>query len=101
MDNLIKRARKIGLNPPGRWRLIQELADALEESKKALGVQVKQVIDDVVAEERESCAKVADEKDIYWNAVAYDKRQSGMSDIDASARAGSAMKIAADIRARE
>ena len=34
MDDLIKRARKISLDPPGKWGLIQELADALESKDK-------------------------------------------------------------------
>ena len=62
--------------------------------------RLEEAIDRAVEHEREECAKVAVERDNYWSTVAYDQRQAGKKDIDASARAGSAMVIASAIRAR-
>lgn len=53
------------------------------------------------ADEREACARVADEQDMYWNAVAYDRRQCGRDDNFACACASMANKIAVDIRERK
>lgn len=62
--------------------------------------RLQEAVDSAIEYEREECAKVAVERDNYWSTVAYDQRQAGKRDIDASARAGSAMMIAAAIRAR-
>lgn len=64
-------------------------------------------MDRINAEERErgriegieAAAKVADEADAYWNAVAYDRRQSGRDDNFACASASSATRISTAIRA--
>lgn len=47
----------------------------------------------------EEAARIADEKESYWNEFAYDTRQAGMDDSFACASASSAWRIAATIRA--
>ena len=72
-----------------------------EAISEAISEAINWAVDEAVKHEREECVKIADERDNYWNTVAYDQRQAGKSDIDASARAGSAMVIASAIRARQ
>ena len=72
-----------------RYRVLCEVAIELERLDAALDT------------ERSACAQIADEQDIYWNGVAYDRRQMGKDDNSACAAASTAATIAAAIRGRE
>ena len=100
-DELIEAAAKAFhggySNRQWSWLSEKERERAIADAKRAYEIFSPLIR----ADEREQCAKVADEQDVYWNAVAYDRRQCGRDDNFACASASMANKIAAAIRERK
>ena len=71
-----------------------------EEASWVVGALEPLIRADERAKENEACAMVADEQDVYWNVVAYDRRQCGLDDNFACASAAASSELSAAIRSR-
>ena len=94
MTDAAKRARRLAnivdqlFQYDGREEAVEIIAQVLREAEEAAHVEERIAVAEMVAEEREACAKVADDEVIYCEN--YEPRWS----------TASAKRIAAAIRAR-